>query len=705
MPNPIYPERKLYIDGVDTSSRIASPFEGQTGIFSYKDTERLSSVGILKFSIDNSDEAYSNSANLIGKEVSITLTVDTREKQIFFGYITEATVDSGEWGRRSVEIYAADWMHIANKTRVQNVELATFITADEAIPTLLALTENQPADTDLEIGTETFENMFDGALQKTTVYSELDKITKSELGYLYLRFRETELGETLRLEDSLYRGSTRPLRRVPKDVGTSFLKYHGNAGATGYLKNSTGGFIKLALAQDAYFDRSMVDSRWEIGQNVVNQFSVTQIPRDTDSVDVVLFTLDSPIELGTTEKQVISGQFTDPNKGTVIQAFDLVTPVATTDYLFNSAEDGSGANLTANLATLLTSWGANGFVWTFKNNGPPGYLTFFQVRGKGIYKYNPIETLFENEESIDTLVKTEKPDSISREYSSDYNTSLNFAKSVVAVNRSPIKVMKEVSFVANTSEHLMLAFMYLDIGDKIQIVESNPSHTGNYYIQGIKFRVDVNGIVYFTWYLKEAVETICQPISVHAPTDNAGVRMAAIDFGILPQLANLPEYSYSFWIKRTSPLHGSFGPVIGRSVDDGSGRRGNYLFIIVEKFLFTSFKSPDDGTWESGDIISSVDVWEHVVLTYNNSLDSANPEIWLNGVSKTVTETGIPSGTTDDDSDCPLILFNIGPTPGSGDEYDYDTIDHFALKDVRVYNRILTSGEINELLNFEIRKS
>jgi hypothetical protein len=708
MPNPVYPEIKLYIDldndnvtETDISSRIVSAFDGESGIFTYKDTDRLANVGSLRFEIDNSDGTYTNFGSFVGKAVSVRLVLGSREKQVWFGYIKNAMPDSGEWGERRILVTALDWISIGNETRVQNIPLATFVTGDEAIPTLLDATPNPPAFTNFEAGYETFPNMFDGALQKTTVYSELDKITKSELGYLYLRFRNTSNGETLRFEDYLHRGSTHPLSEVPENIVSPFHIKWANASDSGNVKwrnASDSGLLLLPTFQQAYFNRTMVDSDWEIGQNVINQMSVNQIPRHTDTSLVTLWSLGSPISIGTSQKHYFNGGWTDPNGGTVISAFDFQTPVASVDYIFNEESDGSGANLSANLI-LVYFPSVNGFTLGFFNAGPPGYLILAVLRGKGIYKYNPVETLSENIESQEEIVKTVVSDAITREYSNNYSVSKTFADGVVAINRTPIKVMKSVSFIGNTSEHLMLAFMFLDIGDKVQIVESEPSHTGNYYIQGIKFKLDVNGIVYFTWYLKEDVETICEPIAVSV--DVGGVD--AIDFGILPYLANLPAFSYSFWIRLFDALAGYYP--ITRSVDpgDGNGRRGHEILINKDqKVTFYSYKTPTDGEWRTTNVVlPSTDTWYHVVITYDNTTDTADPIIYVDGASVAVTELGTPSGTSDNDSDCPLILFNNSFNPNTPSQEYMTSVDNFVLKDVRVYNKILTPAEVLEINNGE----
>jgi hypothetical protein len=179
----------------------------------------------------------------------------------------------------------------------------------------------------------------------------------------------------------------------------------------------------------------------------------------------------------------------------------------------------------------------------------------------------------------------------------------------------------------------------------------------------------------------------------------------AITFGILPYLANLREFTYSAWVRQdVNPFVGQpFAVLVSRCVDLGTGRRGNFLLLNTNGDLwFNSYKTPTDGEWKTASgALPSEDVWYHVLLTYDNTSAAADPVIYVDGVSKALTETVTPSGTTDDDSDCPLVLFNLPASVLTSDEYYYDVINNVALKDIRIYNRILNSEEISELATEE----
>ena len=694
----LYDDDNNDIPELDISASVISDIAGSYGSFNPSAVDFLAGVGTVSFDLRNDGQLYTSIT--IGRRVDIRVTNGGRTKNVFSGKVSPTTIDSGEWGERRVHVVLEDWMKKANGNKVRNLAVQENLRAGASLDLLLDAITNPPAYRNFEDGTENFPEVFDGLGKNSSVYSEMDRIAKSELAYCYLRFRDRDYGETLVLESQHSRGALTPLSSIYiNDADAGFLKHRG-FGSPGYLKHrgfGSSGKLKISEIEDVAIDRLQVNSNWRRGDYIVNKFTATDVSRKFDSSFVNLFNFDGRgdqlLVLGTGYVTSIVGEFSSPDeRGVIISAKDIVTPVATTDYLFNSESDGSGSNLTANIIIISFFYGASSWTATVKNIGAPAYCTQWIVRGKGIYKDTNTDYTAENSESIDEIVREEREENIRREYSINRDTSKTFADGVVALNRVPQNSMRSVEFIVNT-EKLMRAFMFLDIGNKVRIIESRPVKDGSFYIRGIKFSLHLGGTISFQWHIEEAVETMCQPIAIRTPISSTGKRVA-LGFGILPYLANLSQFSYSFWIKRTSPDHGPFGPIIGRSVDTGSGRRGNYLLISSELFTFISHKTPTDGRWDTGNIITSVDVWENIIFAYDNTTDTANPNLYLNNVDKTLTETASPSGTTDDDSDCALILFNIGPDPADPTQkYYYDVIKNFALKDVRIYDHILTSTE------------
>jgi hypothetical protein len=282
------------------------------------------------------------------------------------------------------------------------------------------------------------------------------------------------------------------------------------------------------------------------------------------------------------------------------------------------------------------------------------------------------------------------------------NTSRYLANAVTGLNRFALKNLKRVDFVANDNDLLMGAFMYLDIGSKVRIIEDFPAMDNKYYIQAIKFQLSLEGILTYSWFLKRANESILTPIAVRGNIDAwPTLRKNAIDFGILPHLSNMNNFSYSAWIKVTNSQH-PYMTIISKTIDDTTGRRGHKLYIESSNTLtFISYKTPTDGGWIANSTTIFDNTWHHVVVTYDNTTDTADPKIYIDGVAQTLTEFSPPSGSSDSDVDCPVILFATPRNPTvSGQEYEKWN-RHGTMKDVRIYNKILSQVEVTELYNGE----
>jgi len=80
-------------------------------------------------------------------------------------------------------------------------------------------------------------------------------------------------------------------------------------------------------------------------------------------------------------------QYIDPDVPTeAAPATNMITPVASSDWLINGATDGSGADLIATATSSVTFFGEAALCTVYNGSGAAGYLTKFQVRGYSIQK-------------------------------------------------------------------------------------------------------------------------------------------------------------------------------------------------------------------------------------------------------------------------------------------------------------------------------
>jgi hypothetical protein len=173
-----------------------------------------------------------------------------------------------------------------------------------------------PENTSFDVGVSTFDTALDTASENASVYSELAKIALSEWGHIYIRPDTTD-GETL---------------------------YFDNFHARNGLAEET------EFESTTWSDESIpFDAEVSNGKNTINSVKVYAYPRRRDTSTVILFTLSEPQLIASGQTITIKGSYVNPDGGSSANGFDMVDPVATTDYLANSSRDGTGTNRTANL--------------------------------------------------------------------------------------------------------------------------------------------------------------------------------------------------------------------------------------------------------------------------------------------------------------------------------------------------------------------
>lgn len=105
---------------------------------------------------------------------------------------------------------------------------------------------------------------------------------------------------------------------------------------------------------------------------------------------------------------------------------------------------------------------------------------------------------------------------------------------------------------------------------------------------------------------------------------------------------------------------------------------------------FTHTFSGNDGTWLTNSTVP-IGRWVHIAITYNGSLTTNDPTIYMDGQIAAITETSSPTGTIDSESSG---YIDIGLVPGN-----------LEVDEVRYWNVIRTQSEIVNNLNKEISGS
>ena len=481
--------------------------------------DRVAESGNIALTLDNSEKNSAGSAGYyspsapyvrtgfqVGVPIRVRITYNSNTYTKFYGRISPEgiQVESGLHGTRRTHITAADFMEQA---AVHEMYLPAFTTSkkiNEVVPLITANMPITPKGTAYSTGQDTFNTVFDTVRPKTRALGEFTKLANSELGYIYNRFDPTT-DEELVVEGRYTRNDATVLTQL--SVGTAGYEY---------LLMETGDFLlqengdKLISAYvagsvDASFNNTFIEMQTSNGANIFNRVKCVAYPRKTDGTAVVLATLQKSIFIGGSATQTdVFLRYRDPQGGVSnVSGRDMVTPAGTVDYLFNSAEDGSGSDLTANL-TVTPDYGTEGVAYTFVNSGPAGYVTFLQARGLGIYIYDPVELTGEDTTSMG--VHGTRVLDFDMKYQDSPLTASSFVTVLLNQYKNPRTVVDKVTFYANRDETHMVAFLVCEPGSKIHLTEPLSGIDNDYFINGVEYDIVQKDIIRYTWYVKPASE-------------------------------------------------------------------------------------------------------------------------------------------------------------------------------------------------------
>jgi hypothetical protein len=316
-----------------TDTAAAEPVRFQYGITGNALQDRVASPGTMTFALKN-DQL--NSARLLGYyspgnancRAGFTYGINVRLR-ITFGGITYVKFHgrlahiepiAGKNGRRVTLCTVNDWMEEASRAKLKRVPIQVNQRSDQIFSTIVAAMTRQPVSSTVGVGRDTYVVALDGSPEEGLgVLTEFQRLALSEVGYIYVR-GNTGSGGELVFESRTDRAA----------------------------KN-----VNLATFNESMYELVAAVSR----DDIISRLQVVTHPRRIDTVNQVLFTLrdttvstDTTLTLGPGESKSIVCPYTDPsNRSSRVGGTSMVNPVATTDYLMNSAADGSGANLTASL--------------------------------------------------------------------------------------------------------------------------------------------------------------------------------------------------------------------------------------------------------------------------------------------------------------------------------------------------------------------
>ncbi len=169
----------------------------------------------------------------------------------------------------------------------------------------------------------------------------------------------------------------------------------------------------------------------------------------------------------------------------------------------------------------------------------------------------------------------------------------------------------------------------------------------------------------------------------------------AVDYGVLPRVANHSKRSIVAWINLSDGVTGAENTNIIAGMYTDTGGAAFYIGIASDnRFRLGQGYSVARGNWQTGVNTVSVGQWVFVAGTLDASSDANDPILYINSVSTAFTENLTPSGLQASETGVSFLLGNIKTAAR-----DYIDPINGKIFDVRIYDRILTQAEVTAIYN------
>jgi hypothetical protein len=669
-----------------------------TGSYAMKDNkpmDRVGETGTISFTLNNVGRQFTpgHSSALAGwrkgTKLDLVMVYDNREYIVRYK-IDDIRIPTGWTEETYVAVTALDWMDYAAKHPISNPGILTNKRGDEVLEEVLSLMDIQPSQTEFDVGISIFPTVLDTITSHTKAYNEFGKVAFSEGGYVYLR--HNQYGDILIFENRHRRHGWNVIDYLPlASIDSGYIL---NADGGGYVLKPDGFKLILNQRQQYTFDDVMVSTEAVYGKDVINHMTVQANPRRFDTSPQILFSLDAPFAINSGSTVLLRGNYADPLGGLPISGQNMITPVITTDYLANTKSDGTGTNISTSLS-ISVDYGTEGFAHSLTNNNANTmWITKFNCRGYGIYIPNPITHVEKDNISIGKYEV--QPETLNQLYQNTLGDGTVLAASIVNENSEPRTVIKKINLIANRSPSLMLAFLRHGPGNFIHAIDNELDKEFSAYIQGVNFKIQDGGIVRYSWIVKEA-RSLASGLSPLIVEFNGLGSNDAIDFGYVPDIADLEQRSISLWFYATdqgasgNPTIFGYGPIYTL-----------YITSNTESLQLQAFQRGVANAitiWETDNNSVPYGQWVHLVLIHDVSTwpDGTLPTIYINGSTINITASlGLPvGGTKVEETGSRFVIGNVY----------YDPLSPFSrpflgkIKDFRVYNKLLTASEVSQIYN------
>ncbi len=463
---------------VDVSEDVVSGVTAEWGIHGSTPKNRVAEVGAMSFELDNSiengggkrgcyspDHSDARAGFVVGAPVRLVLVnALLGEKVKWVGTIAEILPLAGA-PRPTTAVECVDWMDEAARSKLAGLAVQVDVQSDALFTTLAAAVESQPpGGTRVGSGSDIYPFALDNVRDEGgRVSGELQKLAMSEFGIVF--------------------------------VSAGELIFEGRRRRAG------GGAVRFAMSEDDQI-LSLGVSRGR--DDVINRAQVSIHPRRRDAAATsVLFTLGSAIEIPRNTSVTINAPYSDPNQlAQRVGGVDMAAPVAVTDFSFNTKEDGTGADLTAQLS-ITPAFGGNTASLLIENAGPAdGFIPAegLRLRGRGLYDFEPLVSDRKDQTSVDDY--GENVFSYDMPHQSRPQNAVDLAQFILDLYKDPTTRVETVRFIANWDDEAAENAFGLEISEQVSI--DSPTlglDAVPYFVNGCRLDIKHSGLITVTWDL------------------------------------------------------------------------------------------------------------------------------------------------------------------------------------------------------------
>jgi len=439
--------------------RLADGLRWDRGLPGNGVADCIADTGTLNFVLNN---AITNSVHLIGYYspdhancragfqlmigVRVRITIGAAEYVRFTGYLDYINPQPGMHQNFGVDCEAIGWMGLAARTRLGDLPILLDASGDDVFQTIIDSlpTFSQPRAIEKDLSADVYPYILDRIRdEETHANDELYRLALSGLDRIWERGNGT----------LVYESRTRRATRTA-DIDT-FPDTHG-FGAP------------------------------RTADTVANSTQTTVHPRLPSAVsNAVLFSLNQPMQLAVGQPVDVLGTWTDPTNPDVrVGAVSLVSLVSGTDYVANSAQDGSGIDLTAAL-TVAVGLSGNATAFTVTLGGStPGWLTKLQQRGRALLDYGDVQAMQKDQGSIDRFGLN--PLNVDMPYQADPNFGIEVGQYIIFTRAQPltqVEAFRRVIGMKNSPE--LARSLAREVSDRIGITEPVTGVQKSFFIERI----------------------------------------------------------------------------------------------------------------------------------------------------------------------------------------------------------------------------